>query len=69
MEDPVSFAGHLLGPEGWSREQIAAQLETARTHTIALAEPLPVVLVYLTAEVDDSGTMYFYRDIYGRDAG
>jgi murein L,D-transpeptidase YcbB/YkuD len=69
MEDPVSFAGHLLGPEGWSREQIAAQLETTRTHTIALAEPLPVVLVYLTAEVDDSGTMYFYRDIYGRDAG
>ena len=69
MQDPVDFAAHLLGPEGWTQERIAAQLETNETHTIALAEPLPVVLVYLTAEVDNDGTVYFYRDIYGRDAG
>jgi murein L,D-transpeptidase YcbB/YkuD len=69
MQDPVDFAGHLLGPEGWTSERIATQLETNETHTIALAEPLPVVLVYLTAEADADGTVYFYRDIYGRDAG
>jgi murein L,D-transpeptidase YcbB/YkuD len=69
MQDPVDFAGHLLGPEGWTNERIAAQLATGKTHTIALAEPLPVVLVYLTAEADDDGTVFFYTDIYGRDAG
>ena len=68
IKDPVDFAGHLLGPEGWTDQQIAAKLETGKTHTIALSEPLPVVLVYLTAEVDDKGTVYFYTDIYGRDA-
>ena len=68
MQDPVAFAGHLLGPEGWTDEQITAQLDTRETFTIALAEPLPVVLVYLTAEADDDGTVYFYSDIYDRDA-
>ena len=68
MEDPVEFAGHLLGPEGWTSDRIAAQLETNKTRTIVLAEPLPIVLVYLTAEADDNGTVYFYRDVYDRDA-
>lgn len=68
VEDPIDFAGHVLGPEGWTREQIARQLDTNKTHTIVLSEPLPVVLVYLTAEADGEGTVYFYRDIYGRDA-
>lgn len=69
VEDPVDFAAHLLGPEGWTRDRIAAQLDTRETHTIVLANPLPVVLVYLTAEAAADGTVYFYRDIYGRDAG
>ena len=69
VEDPVNFAAHLLGPEGWSLERIVAQLDTRETRTIALANPLPVVLVYLTAAADDNGTVYFYRDIYGMDAG
>lgn len=67
VEDPVDFAGHVLGPEGWTKRQIAARLATQKTYTIALQEPLPVVLVYLTAEAHD-GTVYFYRDIYGRDS-
>lgn len=69
VEDPVDFAAHLLGPEGWTRDRIAAQLDTRETHTIVLTNPLPVVLVYLTAEAAADGTVYFYRDIYGRDAG
>ena len=69
LQDPVDFAGHLLAPEGWTDEQIAMRLDAKETYTIALAEPLPVVLVYLTAEADDDGTVYFYRDIYERDAG
>ena len=69
LEDPVDFAAQVLGPEGWTSEQIAARLATNKTHTITLSKPLPVVLVYLTAEADEHGTVYFYRDIYDRDAG
>jgi murein L,D-transpeptidase YcbB/YkuD len=29
---------------------------------------VPVLLVYLTAVADRSGTVRFYRDVYGRDA-
>ena len=46
---------------------IARQLETGKTHTIVLQEPLRVLLTYLTVEVDASGTVYFFPDIYGRD--
>jgi murein L,D-transpeptidase YcbB/YkuD len=69
LQDPIVFAKHVLGPEGWTGEQIAAQLATGKTHAVALKEPLPIVLVYLTAEASDDGTVYFYRDIYSRDAG
>jgi murein L,D-transpeptidase YcbB/YkuD len=44
-----------------------AQLATALTQSIVLTAPLPIVVTYLTARVDDAGTVFFYRDIYGRD--
>ncbi len=68
MENPLDFAEQLLEQEGWTRQQIDIQLESAETRTINLAEPLPVILAYLTAVVDEAGTVYFYRDIYGKDA-
>jgi murein L,D-transpeptidase YcbB/YkuD len=68
VEEPLDFAERLLEQEGWTRQQIDIQLESAETRTINLAEPLPVILAYLTAVVDEAGTVYFYRDIYDRDA-
>ena len=65
--EPVGFAAMLLGAEGWTRAEIDAQLASGETHTILLGEPLPVVVVYLTAVVDRAGTTHFYRDIYDRD--
>ena len=40
---------------------------TNETVTVPLTEPIPVIVAYLTALVDETGTVYFYRDIYGRD--
>ena len=65
---PVDFAAALLDKEGWTREQIDARLDSARTQTIQLANPLPIIVTYLTAMVDEAGTVYFYRDIYGKDS-
>ncbi len=67
MENPVDFAAQLLAEDNWSKEQLDAQLASGETKSISLAEPVPIVITYLTASVDESGTVFFYRDIYGRD--
>ena len=67
LDQPLELAQQLLKAEGWTRAEIDAQLASERTQPIVLAEPLPIVVTYLTARVDDTGTVLFYRDIYGRD--
>ena len=69
MDNPIGFTERVLEAEGWTRDDIVTQLETTDTVTVSLAEPIPVIVVYLTAMVDEKGTVYFYRDIYGRDRG
>lgn len=68
VDEPLGFAAVVLDSEGWTREQIDAQIETGRTRTVALSEPLAVFVSYWTAEVDDLGRIVFYDDIYQRDA-
>jgi murein L,D-transpeptidase YcbB/YkuD len=68
MGNPIEFAMVLLGQQGWSREQFDDQLASMKTVTIELERPLPVVVAYLTAAVDKAGTVYFFADIYGKDA-
>jgi len=68
VEEPLGLAEVLLGSENWTREQVDSQLESNETRTVVLAEPLPVHVVYWTAEVDAQGIMHFYDDIYEWDA-
>lgn len=68
VDDPLQFAAVLLDHEGWSREQIDAEIKNSETRTIELSEPSPLHVSYWTAEVDDLGQVYFYDDLYGRDA-
>ncbi len=68
VDEPLGFAEVILGSEGWTREQIDSQIESEETTTVDLTEPLPVFVVYWTAEVDDVGVIHFYDDIYERDA-
>ena len=68
VDDPLGFAEVLLDRDSWSREQIDAEIENGKTRTIELPEPLPLHVSYWTAEVNDLGQVYFYDDLYGRDA-
>jgi murein L,D-transpeptidase YcbB/YkuD len=68
LEKPVEFAVTLLARDGWDSEKIDAELESAETRTISLAEPLPVVITYLTVTVGADGAVNFHQDIYGKDA-
>jgi len=66
-QNPFDLAEHLLAPAGWDRARIDAQIESEETKTVHLVEPLPVLLLYWTADIGPSGEYYFFKDIYERD--
>ncbi len=68
VEKPFELAELLLNdPEKWSREEIRKTIESGKTRTVFLPEPIPVLLLYRTVEVSPGGEVYFKSDIYGRD--
>jgi murein L,D-transpeptidase YcbB/YkuD len=66
-QNPFDLAELLLGSAGWDRERIDAQIESAETRTVHLAEPLPVLMLYWTADIGPNGEHFFYKDVYERD--
>lgn len=67
VENPFEFAGQLLGPDGWDADRVERERQTRETRSIFLSKPMPVLLLYWTAEVDDDGIVQFYEDVYERD--
>jgi murein L,D-transpeptidase YcbB/YkuD len=43
-------------------------MEGPQTVTVKLAEPLPVLIQYSTAVVEDDGEVRFFNDLYSHDA-
>jgi murein L,D-transpeptidase YcbB/YkuD len=68
IEDPLTLAELVLDDPQWDRARITREIGTGRTRTLSLARPLPVLLLYWTAEVGDDGRVYFREDLYQRDA-
>ena len=66
VENPYDFAELLLGAD-WDQDKIAATLDSKETKTVMLPKPLPVLLMYWTAVVNQDGEVFFYNDIYQRD--
>ena len=66
-EDPKSLAVILLGPARETTVDIL--LATNVSRTLKLAEPVPVYVLYLTAEADREtpDSVATYPDIYRRD--
>jgi murein L,D-transpeptidase YcbB/YkuD len=66
-EDPRNLALILLGQE--RANTVNLLLATGASKTLGLAEPMPVYIVYMTAEADPNAgdAIVTYRDIYGRD--
>ena len=68
VEKPFELAELLLNdPDTWSQEGIDQVLESEKTRTVFLPEPLPVLLLYWTVTVDADGTVNFIKDVYDRD--
>lgn len=68
LPDPLGFAELLLKQDPqWTRARIDKIIKGRKNQGVRLATPLPVHLVYDTAWVDETGTVQFRPDIYGRD--
>ena len=68
VEDPFKLAELLLGDQGWDRARIDEVAASRKTTRVNLENPIPVFLLYWTAEVDEEGMVFFRRDVYNRDA-
>jgi murein L,D-transpeptidase YcbB/YkuD len=66
VENPFELAEQLLG-RGWDRQRIDEVIASGETTTVRMREPLPVLLLYWTAEVTPDGIVEFFSDVYGRD--
>jgi hypothetical protein len=66
-EDPQGLAVSLLGSQ--QQTEVDILLSTGVSRTLRLAQPIPVYIVYLTAEGDGAapGGVATYADIYHRD--
>jgi murein L,D-transpeptidase YcbB/YkuD len=67
VENPFELARQLVGER--ARERLDRVAASDRTETVFLDKPMPVMLLYWTAEVDEEGKISFFPDVYGRDPG
>jgi L,D-transpeptidase YcbB len=57
----------LNDPVRWNRAALDAAVATKKTQTVNLARPVPVLLLYWTAQPRPDGQVIFRNDVYGRD--
>ncbi len=68
VEEPVELAHWVLADDSdWSEARIRDSMGRSRTITARLPTPVPVLIVYRTATVQD-GRVHFAPDLYGQDA-
>ncbi len=69
VSDPVALARYVLrnGPGVWDDERIVAAMHGPDSTRIILPSPIPVMVLYGTAEATEAGPILFFEDIYGHD--
>jgi len=68
IEDPLKLAELVLNnPVKYDRPALQSIVDSQKTQRISPSPKVPVVIVYLTASVNDDGKVRFYKDIYNRD--
>lgn len=68
LAEPEKMARYLLrnNPE-WTPEKISAAMNSGSEKFVKLKDPVPVVITYNTAWVDENGLLNFRDDIYDHD--
>jgi L,D-transpeptidase YcbB len=68
LKEPEKMANYVLRnqPE-WTPEKIDEAMNSGEQKFVKVKEPIPVVVTYYTAWVDENGQLNFRDDIYGHD--
>ena len=68
VEGAPSLVEELLVQGGMAREKVQAALAGKRTQRLNLANPVPLLMAYWTADVSPSGRIDYRNDVYDLDA-
>jgi murein L,D-transpeptidase YcbB/YkuD len=69
VADARGLAGYLLQDmPDWSTEKMDQVIAEGDEKGVALKDPIPVLIVYYTAWVDEENKLQFREDIYGHDS-
>ncbi len=71
VQKPEDLAAWVLGTQGgdWDLQKVQAAMNSGPDNrTVSLKMPLPIVIFYATAWVEEDGDVHFFDDIYGYDA-
>jgi murein L,D-transpeptidase YcbB/YkuD len=68
LKEPEKLANYVLRnqPE-WTPEKIEEAMNSGEQKFVKVKDPIPVVITYYTAWVDENGQLNFRKDIYGHD--
>ena len=69
VQKPADLAAYLLRNQPpWTLEKVQAAMQSGPDNQqVNLATPLPVLILYVTAVVEEDGSVHFFDDIYGHD--
>ncbi|WP_090106937.1 murein L,D-transpeptidase [Chitinophaga sp. CF118] len=69
LSDPVKLANYLLSDEAqWTSEKIENAMNSGKEKYVRVKNPVPVLITYYTAWVDEDGHLHFIKDIYYHDS-
>jgi murein L,D-transpeptidase YcbB/YkuD len=57
----------LRNHDEWTPEKISAAMNSGEEKHVKLKKPIPVIITYYTAWVDENGLLNFRDDIYDHD--
>ncbi len=68
LSEPVKMANYVLKNDpAWDEASIQQAMNSDKEKYVKLKDPVPVLITYYTAWVDDAGQLHFADDIYGHD--
>jgi murein L,D-transpeptidase YcbB/YkuD len=69
LSDPAKMATWLLRDNpAWGPEAITAAMNSGEEKYVKVKNPVPVIITYYTAWVNEEGQLNFRDDIYGHDS-
>jgi murein L,D-transpeptidase YcbB/YkuD len=69
LKEPEKLANYVLrNQREWTPEKIEDAMNAGEQKFVKVKNPIPVLITYYTAWVDDNGQLNFREDIYGHDA-